>query len=58
MRRALAATIAVLTTIAGLAWAGSPAQGTFPAANGRIAFAADDGSGFCLLYTSPSPRDS
>jgi len=53
MRRALAATIAVLTTIAGLAWAGSPARGTFPAANGRIAFAADDGSGFQIYTIRP-----
>lgn len=48
MRRALAAAIGALAFL-GLAWAGSPALGTYPGDNGRIAFAAEN-PGF-QIYT-------
>lgn len=54
MRRALAMTLGgVAMALAGLLGTGGSAQGTFPAANGRIVFSADDGSGYEVYSIRP-----
>lgn len=57
MRRAVACTLGVLMAVAGPAWLAYPAHGTPPGENGRIAFAADDGSGFQIYTIDPDGTD-